>query len=94
MNHEKFISALVDEALCNPPWLESKFDNSFILLSEFSELDGPKPVLTIPKSGKHSIEFDLNTFAVRIMSVDCVLSGLHFSEESSLFTMTGDTQVC
>ncbi|NXS52064.1 SMCR8 protein, partial [Brachypteracias leptosomus] len=55
------------------PWAKvasSKFTRDFILISEFSEQVGPQPLLTIPDDAKVSGTFDLNYFALRIMSVD------------------------
>ncbi|CAM1296803.1 SMCR8 (predicted) [Pycnogonum litorale] len=57
------------------PWWEStpkKLSSDFILLAEFCELQGPKPLICIPSNLKCS--FDLNTFTVRILSVDYQIS--------------------
>ncbi|XP_070683803.1 guanine nucleotide exchange protein smcr8b [Pempheris klunzingeri] len=77
------------------PWSSSaKFHRDFILVAEFSEQVGPKPVLTIPDDPRVIGSFDLNHFSVRIMSVDYQASGpghtppaspgprLNFSEDS------------
>ncbi|XP_051242538.1 guanine nucleotide exchange protein smcr8b isoform X2 [Dicentrarchus labrax] len=77
------------------PWTTSaKFHRDFILVAEFSEQVGPKPVLTIPDDQRVIGSFDLNHFSVRIMSVDYQASGpahvppacpgprLNFSEDS------------
>jgi hypothetical protein len=58
----------------------------FILLAEFSEQEGPKPLLTIPDGG--SGNFDQNTFAVRIMAVD-----YQAQNRESRFSLAVDTQV-
>uniref|UniRef100_A0A3P9MRV0 Smith-Magenis syndrome chromosomal region candidate gene 8 protein homolog n=1 Tax=Poecilia reticulata TaxID=8081 RepID=A0A3P9MRV0_POERE len=77
------------------PWsTAAQFHRDFILVAEFSEQVGPKPVLTIPNNPKVIGSFDLNHFSVRIMSVDYQASGpghtapaspgprLNFSEDS------------
>uniref|UniRef100_A0A2C9LXQ7 UDENN FLCN/SMCR8-type domain-containing protein n=1 Tax=Biomphalaria glabrata TaxID=6526 RepID=A0A2C9LXQ7_BIOGL len=56
----------------------------FILIAEFSELEGPKPVMTIPKEGGAHI--DQNAFAVKILAVD-------FQTSSEGFSITEDAQV-
>ncbi|XP_068177641.1 guanine nucleotide exchange protein smcr8b [Antennarius striatus] len=91
------------EELCVPllppshPWVTSaRFHRDFILVAEFSEQVGPKPVLTIPDDTRALGSFDLNHFSVRIMSVDYQASGpphappastgphLNFSEDSKV----------
>lgn len=58
------------------PWTTSaQFHGDFILVAEFSEQVGPKPVLTIPDDPRVIGSFDLNHFSVRIMSVDYQASG-------------------
>ncbi|KAM4595759.1 guanine nucleotide exchange protein smcr8b [Fundulus diaphanus] len=77
------------------PWsTAAQFHRDFILVAEFSEQVGPKPVLTIPNDAQVIGSFDLNHFSVRIMSVDYQASGpghsppaspgprLNFSEDS------------
>ncbi|TNM85287.1 hypothetical protein fugu_007558 [Takifugu bimaculatus] len=77
------------------PWSSSaQFARDFILVAEFSEQVGPKPVLTIPDDPRVVGSFDLNHFSVRLMSVDYQASGptpvppaspgprLNFSEDS------------
>ncbi|XP_008290661.1 guanine nucleotide exchange protein smcr8b [Stegastes partitus] len=77
------------------PWSSSaRFNRDFILVAEFSEQVGPKPVLTIPDDPRVIGSFDLNHFSVRIMSVDYQASGpgpasspgprLNFSEDSKV----------
>ncbi|TMS23120.1 Guanine nucleotide exchange protein smcr8a [Larimichthys crocea] len=79
------------------PWTSSaRFHRDFILVAEFSEQVGPKPVLTIPDDPRVIGSFDLNHFSVRIMSVDYQASGpghvppaspgprLNFSEDSKV----------
>lgn len=79
------------------PWSTSaQFHRDFILVAEFSEQVGPKPVLTIPDDPRAIGSFDLNHFSVRIMSVDYQASGpghappaspgprLNFSEDSKV----------
>ncbi|XP_060068355.1 guanine nucleotide exchange protein smcr8a-like [Ylistrum balloti] len=71
------------------PWKLSTDTESlhvdFILIAEFSELEGPKPVITIPKDGAGF--FDVSEFAVRIMSVDqatAASGGFHMTEDSQV----------
>ncbi|XP_034452648.1 guanine nucleotide exchange protein smcr8b isoform X2 [Hippoglossus hippoglossus] len=79
------------------PWsCAALFHRDFILVAEFSEQVGPKPVLTIPDDPRVIGSFDLNHFSVRIMSVDYQASGpvhashaspgprLNFSEDSEV----------
>ncbi|XP_060946920.1 guanine nucleotide exchange protein smcr8b [Limanda limanda] len=79
------------------PWsCSALFHRDFILVAEFSEQVGPKPVLTIPDDPRVIGSFDLNHFSVRIMSVDYQASGpvhashtspgprLNFSEDSEV----------
>ncbi|XP_071765471.2 guanine nucleotide exchange protein smcr8b [Centroberyx gerrardi] len=77
------------------PWVTTaQFHRDFILVAEFSEQVGPKPVLTIPDDPRVVGSFDLNHFCVRIMSVDYQASGpgpsatpgprLNFSEDSKV----------
>ena len=74
------------------PWPVCSFDQDFILVSEFSEIVGPRPVLTIPEDGGAS--FDKNTFTVRIMSVDCTAPVTADAESNREgFHILGDTQV-
>ncbi|KAH9525056.1 Guanine nucleotide exchange protein smcr8a [Bulinus truncatus] len=79
--------------LCPPynppqPWntgrdRKNTFDD-FIMVAEFSELEGPKPVMTIPKDG--GVNFDKNTFAVKILAVD-------HQNTTDGFSITEDAQV-
>ncbi|XP_037546322.1 guanine nucleotide exchange protein smcr8a-like [Nematolebias whitei] len=79
------------------PWTtRAQFHRDFILVAEFSEQVGPKPVLMIPDDQKVIGSFDLNHFSVRIMSVDYQACGpchsppaspgprLNFSEDSKV----------
>ena len=78
----------------NSPWPTCSFDEDFILLSEFSELEGPRPVLTVPENGGGS--FSKSTFAVRVMSVDCtspISQDPGSPDSASNFITEGDTQV-
>ncbi|XP_071954839.1 guanine nucleotide exchange protein smcr8a-like [Antedon mediterranea] len=51
------------------PWPTSpNFENDFIMISEFCEIEGPNPLITIPSDGGG--DFDKEQFAVNIMSVD------------------------
>jgi hypothetical protein len=44
------------------------FTKDFIVLSEFSELEGPVPLLVVPQGGEQN--FNINHMVVRIMAVD------------------------
>ncbi|KAM8880335.1 guanine nucleotide exchange protein smcr8b isoform 2-T2 [Spinachia spinachia] len=79
------------------PWTSAAlFHRDFVLVAEFSEQVGPRPVLTIPDVPEVIGSFDLNHFSVRIMSVDYQASGpcqaapagpgprLNFSEDSKV----------
>ncbi|XP_007901728.2 guanine nucleotide exchange protein smcr8a [Callorhinchus milii] len=50
------------------PWCQAPFERDFIMISEFSEQVGPQPLLTVPDHAR--LNFDLNYFSLRIMSVD------------------------
>lgn len=55
------------------PWFRTAAcQDDFVMLAEFSEQEGPKPLMTIPSQFLLDSKkgFDLNDFAVRIMSVD------------------------
>ncbi|KAK3096872.1 hypothetical protein FSP39_004256 [Pinctada imbricata] len=60
-------------------------DIDFILVAEFSELEGPRPVITIPTGGFN--DFNITDFTVRIMSLD------HQTSTSHGFHLTEDSQV-
>uniref|UniRef100_A0A8D2ZD58 Smith-Magenis syndrome chromosome region, candidate 8b n=1 Tax=Scophthalmus maximus TaxID=52904 RepID=A0A8D2ZD58_SCOMX len=68
----------------SPPWTSSaRFHRDFVLVAEFSEQVGPKPVLTIPDDPRVVGSFDLNHFSVRLMSVDYQASGpVHASHDT------------
>ena len=91
MTPSDFISQLVADGLSTHPWSHKVLEHDFILLSEFSELDGPKPLLTIPTDIINKTELDLNAFAVRIMSADCA-SIMHTTDFAE-FTIPGDIKV-
>ncbi|XP_028264985.1 guanine nucleotide exchange protein smcr8b isoform X2 [Parambassis ranga] len=72
------------------PWTSSaQFHRDFILVAEFSEQVGPKPVLTIPDDARVIGSFDLNHFSVRIMSVDYQASGPSNVPSSSSSSSSG-----
>lgn len=74
------------------PWPVCSFDEDFILVSEFSEIVGPRPVLTLPEECATS--FNKNSFAVRIMSVDCTAPvTVDTDSKKDGFHIAGDTQV-
>ncbi|GFS21940.1 smith-Magenis syndrome chromosomal region candidate 8 [Elysia marginata] len=86
---ERMPSYLRPSVLPPQPWAQKKeklsgLGEDFIMVAEFSELEGPKPVMTIPKDGGSS--FDQNTFSVKILAVD----HQHATEG---FTITEDAQV-
>ena len=85
---DDFISQLVHDALSPTPY--TSFNKDFILLAEFSEMEGPKPILTIPRDLRTS--FNLEQFSLRIMSSDCV-SILHTTSDLTSFNIAGDIQV-
>ncbi|KAK7500122.1 hypothetical protein BaRGS_00008669, partial [Batillaria attramentaria] len=58
--------------------------DDFIMVAEFSEIEGPKPVLTIPKDAGESV--DQNALSVKLMAVDHQTS-------SEGFSISEDTQV-
>ncbi|KAM7425317.1 Guanine nucleotide exchange protein smcr8 [Porites harrisoni] len=66
-------------------WARTSFGGDFILIAEFSENEGPKPVMTIPKNGGG--HFDLNAFAVHVMSVD------YTQARGTTFSIVEDTQL-
>ncbi|XP_067675882.1 guanine nucleotide exchange protein smcr8a-like [Haliotis asinina] len=70
------------------PWASKTnragFQEDFIIVAEFSEIEGPKPVMVIPKHGGG--DFDQNTFSVKIMAVDHQTNSVGFS-------ISEDTQV-
>lgn len=73
-------------AIGDPPWLLQNYTlEDFILVSEVSEIEGPKPLFTIPQ---HIDSYtDVNTLAEKIMSVD------YHSGNSGPFLCSSDTQV-
>ncbi|XP_022100716.1 guanine nucleotide exchange protein SMCR8-like isoform X2 [Acanthaster planci] len=72
------------------PWQSSPtFDEDFVLVCEFSELEGPKPVMTIPKDA--SGDFDLNDFALKIMAID--YNATNIVRSGGMFSLVEDTGV-
>lgn len=70
------------------PWARTAlFSGDFILIAEFAENEGPKPVMTIPKNGGGN--FDINAFAVHVMSVDYT----HARHTTCNFSIVEDTQL-
>jgi hypothetical protein len=47
---------------------EPSFLRDFVLISEFSELEGPVPLVVMPEGGEG--KFNINDFVLRIMAVD------------------------
>ncbi|XP_078698025.1 guanine nucleotide exchange protein SMCR8-like isoform X2 [Branchiostoma floridae x Branchiostoma belcheri] len=70
----------------NPWHADAKVTEDFVLIAEFSEQEGPKPLETIPEYGGG--RFDKNNFAVRIMSADYQTHG-----SASGFCLVEDTHV-
>ncbi|KAI8498678.1 Guanine nucleotide exchange protein smcr8 [Branchiostoma belcheri] len=84
-----FKSRLPPELAFRPenPWhADAKVTEDFVLIAEFSEQEGPKPLETIPEYGGG--RFDKNNFAVRIMSADYQTHG-----SASGFCLVEDTHV-
>ncbi|EDV24954.1 uncharacterized protein TRIADDRAFT_56403 [Trichoplax adhaerens] len=67
------------------PWTNKNFEQDFILLVEFSEIEGPKPLMTIPNHGGSN--FDKSNFALEAMSVD------YQSREGHGFSIVDDSQL-
>lgn len=75
-----------DNVARSNPWARTLLSGDFILIAEFAENEGPKPVMMIPKNAGEN--FDVNAFAVHVMSVDYTQSrGSNFSivEDTQLF---------
>ncbi|XP_052087227.1 guanine nucleotide exchange protein smcr8a-like [Mytilus californianus] len=94
MEDESFTDSFLPEYLYPAfrlpnPWHRqpdiTQLDTDIIVIAEFSELEGPKPVITIPND--RDIHFNINDFTVRIMSVDLGSSG------QQGFNMPEDSQV-
>lgn len=66
------------------PW-QNLFMQDFILVAEFSEHEGPRPLFTIPEEAGEM--FDKNAFAVHVMSVDYQMQTSYF------FSLVDDTQL-
>ncbi|XP_066284376.1 guanine nucleotide exchange protein SMCR8-like [Branchiostoma lanceolatum] len=84
-----FKSRLPPELAFRPenPWhADAKVTEDFVLIAEFSEQEGPKPLETIPEHGGG--RFDKNNFAVRIMSADYQTHG-----SAGGFCLVEDTHV-
>ncbi|XP_006825462.1 guanine nucleotide exchange protein smcr8a-like, partial [Saccoglossus kowalevskii] len=68
------------------PWKNNaSFEEDFILISEFSEQEGPKPLISIPTEAGG--KFDINAFAVKVMAVDYQMVG------SCSFSVAMDTHI-
>ena len=67
------------------------YTDDFILLSEFSEIEGPKPLLTIPTDGGTS--FNKNEYSLHLMCVDFHSHVQHhnINQDSSLSSSIEDT---
>ncbi|KAK3585583.1 hypothetical protein CHS0354_036770 [Potamilus streckersoni] len=78
------------------PWLSHDGSSleDFILIAEFSEREGPKPVLVIPKDGGQG--FDQNEFSVRILAVDhhsSVTDGFHLTEDNQVVMEDSENEI-
>lgn len=63
------LSHLIPSANIPHPWNRgASLLQDFVMVTEFSELEGPKPLFVQPSEGLGN--FDINAFAVKIMSVD------------------------
>ncbi|XP_038059585.1 guanine nucleotide exchange protein SMCR8-like [Patiria miniata] len=72
------------------PWQSSPtFDEDFVLVCEFSELEGPKPVMTIPTEAGG--DFDLNDFSLKIMAID--YNATNIVRSGGTFSLVEDTGV-
>ncbi|XP_030850312.1 guanine nucleotide exchange protein smcr8a isoform X2 [Strongylocentrotus purpuratus] len=72
------------------PWpVSPTCQKDFVLVCEFSELEGPKPLITIPKDGGSS--FDKNMYAVKIMAVD--YNATNYARSTNTFKLSEDTSV-
>lgn len=75
-----------NRSLGENPWARTApINGDFILIAEFSENEGPIPVMTIPKNG--GVNFDINAFAVHVMSVD------YTQARGANFSLVEDTQL-
>ncbi|XP_045595703.1 guanine nucleotide exchange protein SMCR8 isoform X2 [Procambarus clarkii] len=66
------------------PWSPAPACQDIILLAEFSEIEGPIPLLTIPQTP--SLQIDLNEFVVKVLSTD-------YLNTSGEFRVYEDTQM-
>ncbi|XP_071800582.1 guanine nucleotide exchange protein smcr8a-like isoform X2 [Asterias amurensis] len=72
------------------PWQSSPtFEGDFVLVCEFSELEGPKPVMTVPKDSGG--DFEQNDFALKIMAID--YNATNVVRSGGSFTLVEDTGV-
>ena len=79
---------------CNLELNQASYTDDFILLSEFSEIEGPKPLFTIPTDG--GCNFNKNDYALHVMCVD-----FHTTQQQNLsntltasrFSLTKDTSI-
>ncbi|XP_042206125.1 uncharacterized protein LOC121855307 isoform X2 [Homarus americanus] len=66
------------------PWSPTPSSQDIILLAEFSEIEGPMPLLTIPQSPL--VQLDLNEFVVKVLCTD-------YLNTSGEFRVYEDTQM-
>lgn len=66
------------------PWGSSSANEDIVVLAEFSEIEGPMPLLSIPQLP--SLQIDLNEFVVKVLSTD-------YLNTSGEFRVYEDTQL-
>jgi len=71
---------------------QSGYLDDFILISEFSEIEGPKPLFTMPTDG--GIDFNKNDYSLHVMCVDFhVQKSTTRLEDQPKFGLISDTSV-
>ncbi|CAF0953783.1 unnamed protein product [Brachionus calyciflorus] len=70
---------------------KNQYTDDFILLSEFSEIEGPKPLLTIPTDG--ATGFNKNEYSLHLMCVDFHSHTHHQNQHEKKFNFTKDTSI-
>ncbi|KAH3729469.1 guanine nucleotide exchange protein smcr8a-like isoform X2 [Dreissena polymorpha] len=79
------------------PWQQANnhdntwIDEDFILIAEFSEQEGPRPVMVIPKDGGQN--FDQNEFSIKILAVDhqsSIVEGCEATEDAQVAMSDSD----
>ncbi|RNA16956.1 Guanine nucleotide exchange protein SMCR8 -like protein [Brachionus plicatilis] len=70
--------------------IKGQYTDDFILICEFSEIEGPKPLLSIPTDG--GADFDKNEYALHLMCVD-FHSQNQSCDSDKKFKFTTDTTI-